>query len=131
MSVGSEGKGSFNHWQDLGYHCPLHEIDVMTCTFSKSIGCARGIVVANGIFADRRRRRDIFLSQKLTEPLSVSVVLRVLDILRRPFLIQYRRRILRKRSAFVAKKLSEAGLKILSSSGSSTICFPVGTYFMS
>ncbi|MCJ1397575.1 hypothetical protein MMC11_000769 [Xylographa trunciseda] len=127
MAVGSEGKGSFNHWQDLGYHCPLTEIDVMTCTFSKSVGCAGGVAIANGIFAEQLRKGDPSLDKDHSEPLSAIVILRVLDILRRPLLIQHRMKLLREKASYVSGKLAEAGFKILSSPGSSTICFPVGT----
>ncbi|TWU78666.1 hypothetical protein ED733_005715 [Metarhizium rileyi] len=37
LSLGSTGRGSFNYWQDLGYHCSLKEADMMACMFSNQL----------------------------------------------------------------------------------------------
>ena len=126
MSLGSSGRGSFDHWQDSGYDCPLSKVDVMTCMFSKSVGCTGGMVLANNEFAEELRRQQDNLEQNGVESLSTIVLLRVLSLLRTPQLIQHRMRLLNTKAVYVAKELSKAGCRILSSPGSAIICFPVG-----
>ena len=127
MAVGSAGRGSFNHWQDLGYDCPLQEVDIMTCMFSKSIGCTGGFAVANGVYAEALEAHGDTLAERGVETLATPVILRVLSILRKPALIAHRMRLVREKAKYVAETLSSAGCKVLSSPGSAIICFPVGT----
>lgn len=60
------------------------------------------------------------------EKLSTIVLLRILALLRKPMLIQHRMNLVQEEAAYVARALSEAGCKILSSPGSAIICFLVG-----
>lgn len=127
MAMGSNGRGSFNHWQDLGYDCPLKSVDVMSCMFSKSVGCTGGCVLANGLFAKELRSQGKRLVDGNAEKLSTIIQLRILGLLRKPMLIQYRMRLVQEKSTYVAEALTSAGCKVLSSPGSAIICFPVGT----
>ncbi|KAI9817369.1 MAG: hypothetical protein M1832_004676 [Thelocarpon impressellum] len=127
MAVGSAGRGSLNHWQDLGYDCSFPDVDIMTCMFSKSIGCTGGFAVANGIYAEALERQGDLLEETGVETLATPVILRVLSILRKPSLIRQRMRAVREKAVYVSKVLMDAGCKILSSPGSAIICFPVGT----
>lgn len=126
MALGSNGKGSFNHWQDAGYDCPLSSVDVMSCMFSKSVGCTGGFVLANGPFANELQRQGEKLINGKIEKLSTIILLRILGLLRKPMFIQHRMNLVQEKSAYVARALSEAGYKILSSPKSAIICFPVG-----
>ena len=126
MALGSAGKGSFNHWQDAGYDCPLRSVDVMSCMFSKSVGCTGGFVLANGPFARELQDQGKKLITRGIEKLSTIVLLRILGLLRKPMLIQHRMNLVQEKAAYVARALSAAGCKILSSPGSAIICFPVG-----
>lgn len=126
MALGSAGKGSFNHWQDAGYDCPLRSVDVMSCMFSKSVGCTGGFVLANGLFARELQDQGKKLIIRGIEKLSTIVLLRILGLLRKPMLVQYRMNLVQEKAAYVARALSAAGCKILSSPGSAIICFPVG-----
>ena len=126
MAMGSYGKGSFNHWQDAGYDCPLNSIDVMSCMFSKSVGCTGGFVLANGPFAGELKTQGKKLINGKIEKLSTIILLRILGLLRKPMLIQHRMNLVQEKAAYVARALSAAGCKILSSPGSAIICFPVG-----
>ena len=131
MALGSSGKGSFNHWQDLGYECPLSQVDVMVCTFSKSFGCLGGLVLANGSFANALHKQGEEITRQGGEKLSTTVSLRILSLLRKPLLIQDRMRLIQEKAGYVAKALSSAGCKILSSPGSAIVCFPVGQWDLS
>lgn len=126
MALGSSGRGSFNHWEDLGYECSLKEVDVMSCMFSKSVGCTGGFGLANGIFAPELRKQGESLKASGMETLSTVVLLRILTILSKPKLIQHRMRMLRDKATYVSQALSETGLRILSTPGSPIVCFPVG-----
>lgn len=126
MALGSTGRGSFDHWQDSGYDCPLSKVEVMTCMFSKSVGCTGGMVLANNDFAEELGRQRESFEQNGVEGLSTIVLLRVLSLLRTPQLIQHRMRLLRTKAVYVANELSKAGCKVISSPGSAVICFPVG-----
>jgi serine palmitoyltransferase len=126
MALGSAGRGSFNHWEDLGYHCPLSEVDVMSCMFSKSVGCTGGFALANGIFAAELQKQGAELDIRGVETLSTIVLLRILGLLQKPLLIAYRMRVLREKTEYVAEALKRAGCRVLSSPGSAIICFPVG-----
>ena len=126
MAMGSHGRGSFNYWQDAGYDCPLKSVDVMSCMFSKSVGCTGGCVLANGPFASELRSQGKRLVDGDHEKLSTIIHLRILGLLRKPMLIQHRMSLVQQKSAYVAKALTDAGCKILSSPGSAIICFPVG-----
>ena len=130
MALGSAGRGSFNYWEDLGYECPLKEVDLMSCMFSKSVGCTGGFVLANGIFAAELRSQEKQLEARGVETLSTVVLLRVLGLLRKPLLIQHRMRILRKKAEYVARELKRAGFTVLASPGSAVVCFPVGSVDM-
>ena len=127
MAMGSTGRGSFNHWQDFGYDCPLKSVDVMSCMFSKSVGCTGGCVLANGLFAKELRSQGKRLVEDNTEKLSTIINVRTLGLLRKPMLIQHRMSLVQEKSAYVAEVLTSAGCKVLSSPGSAIICFPVGT----
>ncbi|KAI4199277.1 MAG: hypothetical protein LQ350_004737 [Teloschistes chrysophthalmus] len=127
MALGSNGRGSFNHWQDAGYRCPLDGVDVMSCMFSKSVGCTGGFVLANGPFAAELRRQGEILTTRGIEKLSTIVLLRILGLLRKPLFIQHRMRLVQEKAGYVARALTAAGCKVLSSTGSAIICFPVGT----
>lgn len=126
MALGSNGRGSFNHWQDAGYHCPLDGVDVMSCMFSKSVGCTGGFVLANGPFAAELHRQGKVLTSSGVEKLSTIVFLRILGLLRKPLFIQHRMRLVQEKAGYVARALTAAGCKVLSSTGSAIICFPVG-----
>lgn len=126
MSLGSTGRGSFNHWQDLGYDCPLKEADVMTCMFSKSAGCTGGMVLANGAFATQLAIEGRNMAIQGSEKLSTAVIVRVLSLMRKPQLIRRRMAALRSKATYAAHMLSKAGCKVLSSPGSPIVCFPVG-----
>lgn len=126
MALGSNGRGSFNHWQDAGYRCPMDGVDVMSCMFSKSVGCTGGFVLAKGPFAVELRRQGEVLTNRGIEKLSTIVLLRILGLLRKPLFIQHRMRLVREKAGYVARALTAAGCKVLSSTGSAIICFPVG-----
>ncbi|KAL9590199.1 MAG: hypothetical protein Q9203_001011 [Teloschistes exilis] len=127
MALGSNGRGSFNHWQDAGYRCPMDGVDVMSCMFSKSVGCTGGFVLANGPFALELRRQGEVLTTRGIEKLSTIVLLRILGLLRKPLFIQHRMRLVKEKAGYVARALTAAGCKVLSSTGSAIVCFPVGT----
>lgn len=126
MAMGSYGKGSFNHWQDAGYDCPFSSVDVMSCMFSKSVGCTGGFVLANGPFAKELQRQGEKLINGKLEKLSTIILLRILGLLRKPMFIRHRMSLLQEKAAYVTGALSEAGCNILSSPKSAIICFPVG-----
>ena len=128
MALGSAGRGSFNFWEDAGYDCPMSEIDIMSCMFSKSVGCTGGFVLANGIFATELLKQDEALDARGVETLSTIVLLRTLGLLRKPLLIRYRMRMVREKAGYVARALQGAGCRVLSSPGSAVICFSVGEY---
>lgn len=128
MALGSAGRGSFNHWEDAGYECPLSEVDVMSCMFSKSVGCTGGFALANGIFAKELLKQGEALEARGVETLSTIVLLRILNLLRKPLLIQHRMRMLREKGEYVARALQGAGCRVLSSPGSAIICFSIGEY---
>lgn len=128
MALGSAGRGSFNHWQDAGYDCPLIEVDIMSCMFSKSVGGTGGFVLANGIFAEPLRKGGEELEARGVETLSTIVLLRILGLLRKPKLITHRMQMLKEKAAYVSKELSRAGLCVLASPGSAVICLPVGKH---
>ncbi|KAI9715084.1 MAG: hypothetical protein M1812_006202 [Candelaria pacifica] len=127
LALGSGGKGSFNHWQDAGYDCPLRSVDVMSCMFSKSVGCTGGFVLANGPFAGELQTQGKSLINSKIEKLSTVILLRILSLLKKPMFIQHRMGLVREKAEYVARALSAAGCTILSSPGSAIICFPVGT----
>ncbi|EAS35853.2 uncharacterized protein CIMG_01207 [Coccidioides immitis RS] len=127
MALGSAGRGSFNHWEDLGYKCPLEEVDVMSCMFSKSVGCTGGFALANGVFAEELRKQGETLKERGVETLSTVVLLRILNLLSKPKLIRHRMCLLRKKSEYISRALGNAGFRILSTPGSPIVCFPVGT----
>lgn len=132
MAMGSAGKGSFNHWQDAGYDCPLKAVDIMFVMFSKSVGCTGGCVLANGsLFAHELRAQGEKLEEGRMEKLSTIILLRISGLLRKPMLIQERMKLLHEKATYVAKELTRAGCKILSSPGSAIICLPVGVYVLS
>jgi len=126
MALGSAGRGSFNHWEDAGYDCPMSEVDVMSCMFSKSVGCTGGFALGNGLFAAELREQGKAIDARGVETLSTIVLLRILGLLRKPLLIQHRMRMVRDKAEYVAQALVAAGLCVLSSPGSAIICFPVG-----
>ena len=129
MAMGSDGKGSFNHWQDAGYDCPLKAVDIMSVMFSKSVGCTGGCVLANGSnFADELRLEGQKLEENKVEKLSTIILLRISGLLRKSMLIQERMSSLREKATYVASELTRAGCRILSSPGSAIICLPVGVY---
>lgn len=126
MSTGSAGRGSFNHWQDLGFECPFGEVDVMTCMFSKSVGCTGGMVVANNEFAEELHRQDDTIQQSGVETLPTIVLIRIISLLRKPLLIKHRMRLIYTKAVYVAQELSRMGCAVLSSPGSAIVCFFVG-----
>lgn len=126
LSLGSTGRGSFNYWQDLGYDCPLKDADIMTCMFSKSVGCTGGMVLANGAFATQLAVEGLTIAKYGSEKLSTAVIVRVLGLLRKPQLIRRRMAALQSKATYAAHMLSKAGCKVLSSPGSPIVCFPVG-----
>lgn len=127
MALGSAGRGSFNHWQDAGYDCPLSEVDIMSCMFSKSVGGTGGFVLANGPFATHLRKGGEELEARGVETLSTIVLLRILGLLRKKKLVAHRMHMLREKAAYVARELNRGGLHVLASPGSAVICLPVGT----
>lgn len=128
MALGSEGRGSFNYWEDAGYECPMSEVDIMSCMFSKSVGCTGGFVLANGIFATELRKQGEARDVRGVETLSTIVLLRILGLLRKPLLIKHRMCMVREKAEYVARALKGAGCRVLSSPGSAVICFSVGEY---
>lgn len=126
MALGSEGHGSFNYWEDVGYECPTSEVDIMSCMFSKSVGCTGGFVLANGTFATELLKQGEALDARGVETLSTIVLLRILGLLRKPLLIRHRMRMLREKAEYVLRALKGAGCRVLSSPGSAIICFSVG-----
>lgn len=130
LSLGSGGRGAFEHWQDQGFDCPLTEADLLTCTFSKSVGCLGAAVLANGEFARHLRPHVDMVSGPCGKGLASSVLVRVLQLLRKPRLIRHRMAMLREKSMYVAKRLASAGCQILGSPGSPNICFPVGGFIL-
>lgn len=126
MALGSEGKGSLNHWSDLGYPCAFASVDVMTCMFSKSVGCTGGMVLANGKYASQLAAEGKVIAARGSERLSTAVLVRVLSLLRKPRLIRDRMNQVRRKTTYAARMLARSGCKILSSPGSPIICFPVG-----
>lgn len=127
MAIGSEGRGSFNYWQDLNYQCPLAEADVMTCVFSKSVGCVGGMVLANGKFSKELEEQGQYIPRSL----SSIVMLRVISLLRKPLLIRHRMKLSHCKATYVADVLAQAGCQVLSSPGCPIICFPVGEFIVS
>ncbi|PYI12628.1 a-oxoamine synthase fum8 [Aspergillus sclerotiicarbonarius CBS 121057] len=127
MSMGSGGRGSFEWWQERGYDCPLGDVDVITATLSKSVGCTGGFVVANGICASHLQTQGESLPREGEESLSTVALVRTLSLLEKPLLIKHRMQQLKAKASFVSQSLSEAGCKVLSSPDSAVICFPVGT----
>lgn len=126
MALGRGGRGSFEWWQARGYACPLAEVDVMTATLSKSVGCTGGFIVANGVYATELQRQATLQHEAGAETLSTVVLLRALSLIRKPRFIERRMATLEKKARFVAERLAEAGCLVLSSPGSPIICFPVG-----
>lgn len=127
LAMGSSGRGSLNYWQDLGYECRFEDVDVMTFTFSKSVGCTGGFVLANGAVGEELRRQDEQLASRGAESLSTVGLLRLLSLIRKPALVAHRMRLLREKADYVAQALRSAGCCVLASPGSAAICFPVGT----
>ncbi|KAF5962770.1 Fum8p [Fusarium bulbicola] len=123
----SGGRGSFEWWQARGYDCPLQEIDIMTGTLSKSVGCIGGFVYANGLYAAELERQRTLQHQNEAETLSTVVLVRILSLINKPKFIQERMTTLERKASFVADCLAQAGCDILSSYGSPVVCFPVGT----
>ncbi|KAF5269053.1 hypothetical protein FOXYS1_48 [Fusarium oxysporum] len=123
----SGGRGSFEWWQARGYDCPLQEIDIMTGTLSKSVGCIGGFVSANGLYAAELERQRTLQHQNGAETLSTVVLVRILSLINKPKFIQERMTTLERKASFVADCLAQAGCDILSSYGSPVVCFPVGT----
>lgn len=130
LGLGSGGRGAFEYWQDEGFDCPFTEADLMTCTFSKSVGCLGAAVLANGELARHLKPDADMVSGPCGKGLASSVLVRVLQLLRKPRLIRHRMAILREKSMYVAKRLASAGCKILGSPGSPNICFPVGEFIL-
>lgn len=126
LGLGSEGRGSFEYWQDRGYECPLAEADFLTCTFSKSVGCLGGATLANGEFARYLTPEEDSVTGPCGKGVASGVLVRVLQLLRKPRLIRHRMAMLEKKAFYVAKRLHSAGCKILGSPGSPNVCFPVG-----
>ncbi len=83
-------------------------------------------MLANGLFARELQDQGKKLIIRGIEKLSTIVLLRILGLLRKPMLVQYRMNLVQEKAAYVARALSAAGCKILSSPGSAIICFPVG-----
>ncbi|KAJ5056058.1 pyridoxal phosphate-dependent transferase [Bipolaris maydis] len=127
MALGRGGRGSFEWWQARGYECPLDEVDIMTATFSKSVGCTGGFVVSNGIYATVLQKQSSLQHETGDETLSTIVLLRALTLIRKPEFIESRMSTLEKKSRYVADRLRESGCIVLSPPGSPIICFPVGT----
>jgi serine palmitoyltransferase len=128
MASGSNGGGSLNHWSDLGYSCPFSQVDIMTCMFSKSVGCTGGMVIANGDLASQLTVEGKVISTCGSERLFTAVLIRVLSVLREPLLISERMLQVRVKTTYAVTMLNKAVCKILSSPGSPIICFPVGEY---
>ena len=128
MALGSEGRGSLNYWEDAGYECPMSEVDIMSCMFSKSVGCTGGFVLANGTFATELLKQGEVLDARGVEKLSTIVLLRILGLLRKPLLIRHRMCMVREKAEYVARALKGAGCRVLSSPGSAIVCFSVGEF---
>ena len=128
ISLGSSGRGSFNHWQDLGYDCPLSKVDILVTSLSKGISCDGGFAVANGPFAKELRLQDKAWAARGADTLPTILLLRFLSILNKPLLVQERMRLVRDKARYVTAKLREAGLRVVSAPGSPIICFPVGKH---
>lgn len=126
LSMGHGGRGSFDHWQDLGYDCSLTDCDVMTCMFSKSAGCTGGMVLARRSLAPLLAQQGREAYERGHEQLSTIVLVRLLNILRKPKLIQHRCQTIRKKGLYAASVLERAGFRVLSFPGSPIICFSVG-----
>lgn len=126
LGLGSSGRGSFEYWQDQGFDCPLDEADFMTCTFSKSVGCLGGAVLANGEFARHMQPEASITHGHCGKGIASIVLVRVLQLLRKTNLIRHRMELLKHKSFYVARRLASAGCKILGSPGSPNVCFPVG-----
>lgn len=127
LGLGASGRGSFEHWQDQGFDCPLAEADLMTCTFSKSAGCLGGAVLANGEFARHIEKPEAGIADgRCGRGIASVVLVRVLQLLRKTELVRHRMALLRRKSFYVARRLASAGCKILGSPGSPNVCFPVG-----
>ncbi|KAL4954542.1 a-oxoamine synthase fum8 [Aspergillus filifer] len=127
MALGSMGKGSLNYWEDAGFTCPMSEVDLMSAMFSKAVGCTGGMVLANGIFATELRKQAAARDARGVETLSTVVLLRILNLLRKPLLIKYRMRMIREKARYVAEGLRKSGLQVLSSPGAAIVVFPAGT----
>ena len=127
MALGSMGKGSLNYWEDAGFSCPMSEVDLMSAMFSKAVGCTGGMVLANGIFATELRKQAAARDARGVETLSTVVLLRILNLLRKPLLIKHRMRMIREKAEYVAEGLRKAGLQVLSSPGAAIVVFPAGT----
>jgi serine palmitoyltransferase len=126
-ALGSAGQGSLNHWKDARYDCPLSEVDIMSCMFSKSAEGTGGFVLANGIFATELRKGGEMLDARGVEALSTIVLLQILGLLRKKKLVAHRMYMLREKAAYVGREQNIAGLHVLASPGSAVICLPVGT----
>ncbi|KAF7548178.1 hypothetical protein G7Z17_g7228 [Cylindrodendrum hubeiense] len=127
MALGRGGRGSFEWWQARGYDCPLSEVDIMTATLSKSVGCTGGFVVANGIYSTEVQRQATLRLEAGAEMLSTVVLVRALTLIHKPAFIERRMATLENKARFVCECLAEAGCLVLSPPGSPIICFPVGT----
>nr|A0A3G9HHK2.1 RecName: Full=Aminotransferase ALT4; AltName: Full=AAL-toxin biosynthesis cluster protein 4 [Alternaria alternata]BBG74270.1 oxamine synthetase [Alternaria alternata] len=127
MAIGCKGRGSFEWWQARGYECPLSEVDIMTATLSKSVGCTGGLVMANKIYASNLQHQARLQREEGDECLSTIVLFRALTLIRKPLFIERRMKTLEEKARYVAERLDEAGCLLLSPPGSPIICFPVGT----
>lgn len=127
LSMGHGGRGSFEHWQDLGYDCPLTDCDIMTCMFSKSAGCTGGMVLTRGGLASHLDQQGQEVYGRGSEQLSTAVLVRLLDILCKPALISWRCAMIRNKGLYAARLLDKAGFRVLSFPGSPVICFSVGS----
>lgn len=130
MSLGSGGRGSFEHWRDLGYKCDFSKIDMMVCSLSKGVSCNGGFAVANGPFARELRAQGELLAARGAESLSTVLLLRFLSIINKPLLVQERMRLMSEKAKYTSDKLKEAGFRVVSSPGSPVVCFPVGKHSM-
>ncbi|KAL4870553.1 hypothetical protein BDV12DRAFT_165811 [Aspergillus spectabilis] len=127
MALGSMGRGSTDYWRDAGFDLPMSEVDLMSAMFSKAVGCTGGMVLANGAFATELRKQGAARDARGVETLSTVVLLRILNLLRKPSLIRHRMRMIREKAEYVAEGLRKAGLQVLSSPGAAIVVFPVGT----
>lgn len=130
MSLGSNGRGSFEHWQDRGYKCDHSKIDIMVCSLSKGVSCNGGFAVANGPYARELRTQGELLAARGAESLSTVLLLRFLSIINKPLLVQERMRLMCEKAKYTSDKLKEAGFRVVSSPGSPVVCFPVGKRLM-